>query len=59
MTMLKCFKKVFRQRRLLLLMKEENKEVMKYCYRRDWKNAERWLHKNKMSFKAYRNIEKL
>jgi len=40
-------------------MKKENQEVMRYCYKRDWKNAERWLHKNKMSFKAYRNIEKL
>ena len=59
MTILKCFKKVLRQRRLLQLMKKENTEVMRYCYKRDWENAERWLHKNKMSFKAYRNIEKL
>lgn len=59
MTILKCFKKVLRQRRLMKLMKIENEEVRKYCYKRDWENAERWLHKNKMSFKAYRNIEKL
>ena len=59
MTIFKCFKKVWHQRRLMKLMKKENEEVRKYCSKRDWENAERWLHKNKMSFKAYRNIEKL
>ena len=57
--MFKCFKKILRQRRLLKLMKKENEEVRKYCYKRDWDNATRWLHKNKMSFKAFRHIEKL
>jgi hypothetical protein len=41
------------------LMKLENEEVRKYCGRRDWKNAEVWLNKNKMSFKAFRKIENL
>ncbi|GAH12501.1 unnamed protein product, partial [marine sediment metagenome] len=48
-----------RQRRLMKLMKLENEEVRKYCGRRDWKTAELWLNKNKMSFKAFRKIEKL
>jgi len=59
MILLKCFKKRWRQRRLMKLMKLENEEVRKYCGRRDWKNAEVWLNKNKMSFKAFRKIENL
>lgn len=59
MILLKCFKKRWRQRRLMKLMKLENEEVRKYCGRRDWKTAEVWLNKNKMSFKAFRKIEKL
>lgn len=59
MILLKCFKKRWRQRRLMKLMKLENEEVRKYCSRRNWKTAELWLNKNKMSFKAFRKIEKL
>ncbi len=59
MILFKCFKKRWRQRRLMKLMKLENEEVRKYCGRRDWKNAEVWLNKNKMSFKAFRKIENL
>jgi hypothetical protein len=40
-------------------MKLENEEVRKYCGIRDWKTAELWLNKNKMSFKAFRKIENL
>ena len=59
MILLKWFKKRWRQRRLMKLMKLENEEVRKYCGRRDWENAEIWLNKNKMSFKAFRKIEEL
>lgn len=59
MILLKCLKKRWRQRRLMKLMKRENEEVRKYCGIRDWKNAELWLNKNKMSFKAFRKIENL
>ena len=41
------------------LMKLENEEVRKYCGKRDWKKSQLWLDRNKMSFKAYRKIEKL
>jgi hypothetical protein len=40
-------------------MKLENEEVRKHCGKRDWKKAEVWLNKNKMSFKAFRKIENL
>ena len=59
MILFKCFKKSWRQKRLMKLMKKENEEVRKYCGNRDWKNAQVWLNKNKMSFKAFRKIEKL
>jgi len=56
---LKCFKKILSQKRLMKLMKLENEEVRKYCGKHDWKKAQLWLDRNKMSFKAYRKIEKL
>tara|TARA_R110002110_G_scaffold61995_2_gene173486 strand:- start:408 stop:587 length:180 start_codon:yes stop_codon:yes gene_type:complete len=56
---LKCFKKILSQKRLMKLMKLENEEVRKYCGKRDWKKSQLWLDRNKMSFKAYRKIEKL
>ena len=59
MILLKCVKKRWRQRRLMKLMKLENEEVRKYCGIMDWKTAELWLNKNKMSFKAFRKIENL
>ncbi len=59
MTHFKCIKKILHQKRLMRLMKLENNEVRKYCGKRDWGNAQLWLEKNKMSFKAYRKIEKL
>ena len=56
---LKCFKKALIKKRLLKLMKEENKIVQQYCLKRDWDGANKWLHNNKSSFKAFRRIEKL
>ena len=59
MTPFKCFKKILHQKKLMKLMKVENEEVRKYCGKRDWDNAQIWLERNKMSFKAFRKIEKL
>ena len=59
MIIFKCFKKSWRQRRLLQLMKRENEEVRKYCGKRDWERAQLWLEKNKITFKAFRKIEQL
>ena len=56
---LNCLKKKLFKRKLLKLMKSENNVVRKYCSKRDWPNAGKWLHKNKSTFKAYRRIEKL
>ena len=46
-------------KRLMKLMKGENDRVRKYCGRRDWENAHRWLERNKMTFKVFRKIENL
>jgi len=56
MTTFKCFKKSLCQQRLLKLMKLENKKVQQYCRQRDWGNAQIWLERNKMTFKAFRKI---
>ena len=55
----KCIKKILHQKRLMRLMKLENEEVRKYCGKGDWDRTQLWLNRNKMSFKAYRKIEKL
>ena len=56
---IKCLKKYFFVKRLDRLMKAENIEVRNYCEKRDWKNASKWLHVNKASFKAFRRVQKL
>jgi len=55
----KCFKKIWRQKCLMKLMKSENIEVRKACEKRDWGEVGKWLHLNKASFKAFRRIQKL
>ena len=54
-----CFKKSLMKKRLMKLMKKENEIVRKYCLKRDWEGAGKWLHNNKSSLKAFRRIEKL
>ncbi len=57
--MYKCIKKFFFKRRLTKLMKKENIEVRHACEKRDWIGAGKWLHINKVSFKAFRRMQKL
>ena len=59
MVILKLIKKALFKRRLLKLMKYENSLVQESCNKRDWELANKWLHNNKASFKAFRRIEGL
>jgi len=56
---MKCLKKWWVRRKLEHLMKSENTQVRKACEKRDWKKAEKWLHINKASFKAFRRLQQL
>jgi len=59
MRLFKCFKKIWRQKCLMKLMKSENIEVRKACEKKDWGEVAKWLHLNKSSFKSFRRIQKL
>lgn len=56
---LKCIKKYNIKKQIWKSMRIEKELVEEHCLRRDWENAEKWLHKSKSSFKAYRKITQL